>query len=83
MYIKMIEKKRSIISNFFMYNEIYVGIFMFFFKILQFNQETKTILSKQQIEEIVINNERAIKHLSGKTPKKIIVVPGKIVNIVI
>ena len=40
-------------------------------------------LSKQQIEEIVINNERAIKHLSGKTPKKIIVVPGKIVNIVI
>ena len=50
---------------------------------MRFKIEMALDLSKQQIEEIVINNERAIKHLSGKTPKKIIVVPGKIVNIVI
>ncbi len=40
-------------------------------------------LSKKQIEQIVINNEKSRKYLTGKTPKKIIVVPGKIVNIVI
>ena len=40
-------------------------------------------LSKQQIEEIVINDERTAKYLTGNKPKKTIVVPGKIVNIVI
>ena len=28
-------------------------------------------------------NEKTLKYLEGKTPKKIIVVPGKIVNIVV
>lgn len=35
------------------------------------------------IEETVLNNEQAQKWIEGKTPKKVIIVPRKIVNIVI
>jgi leucyl-tRNA synthetase len=39
-------------------------------------------LSKEQIEEIVLKDERTIKQLDGKTPNKVIIVPGKIINLV-
>ncbi len=39
-------------------------------------------LTKEQIEEIVMNDERTIKQLEGKTPNKVIIVPGKIINLV-
>ena len=39
-------------------------------------------LSKDEIEQIVMNDERTQKQLQGRTPKKVIIVPGKIVNIV-
>jgi leucyl-tRNA synthetase len=39
-------------------------------------------LSAAQIEEIVMKDERTIKQLDGKTPTKVIVVPGKIINLV-
>jgi leucyl-tRNA synthetase len=39
-------------------------------------------LTKGQIEEIVMNDERTIKQLDGKTPNKVIIVPGKIINLV-
>ena len=39
-------------------------------------------LTKKQIEEIVMKDERTIKQLEGKTPNKIIIVPGKIINLV-
>lgn len=39
-------------------------------------------LTKEQIEEIVMNDERTIKQLDGMTPKKVIIVPGKIINLV-
>ena len=39
-------------------------------------------LTKEQIEEIVMNDERTIKQLDGKTPNKVIIVPGKIINLV-
>ena len=39
-------------------------------------------LTKEQIEEIVMKDERTIKQLDGKTPNKVIIVPGKIVNLV-
>ena len=39
-------------------------------------------LTKEQIEEIVMKDERTIKQLDGKTPNKVIVVPGKIINLV-
>ena len=39
-------------------------------------------LSVKEIEEIVMSDERTIKQLDGRDPKKIIIVPGKIINIV-
>ncbi|TDL99937.1 MAG: leucine--tRNA ligase [Flavobacteriaceae bacterium] len=39
-------------------------------------------LSKEEIEEIVLQDERTLKQLGGNSPKKIIIVPGKIINIV-
>jgi len=39
-------------------------------------------MSKDDIEAAVMAHEKTITQLDGRTPKKIIVVPGKIVNIV-
>ncbi|MBQ0907433.1 leucine--tRNA ligase [Flavobacterium sp. F-328] len=39
-------------------------------------------LTAAQIEEIVMKDERTIKQLDGKTPNKVIIVPGKIINLV-
>ncbi len=39
-------------------------------------------LSKDEIESAVMTHEKTIHYLDGRTPKKVIVVPGKIVNIV-
>ncbi|MEO7978342.1 class I tRNA ligase family protein [Flavobacterium sp.] len=39
-------------------------------------------LTKEQIEEIVMKDERTQKQLEGKTPNKVIIVPGKIINLV-
>ncbi|MBG6111792.1 leucyl-tRNA synthetase [Flavobacterium sp. CG_9.10] len=39
-------------------------------------------LTKDQIEEIVMKDERTIKQLEGRTPNKVIIVPGKIINLV-
>ena len=40
-------------------------------------------LTPKQVEESVVSDPAAAKYLDGKTPKKVIVVPGKIVNVVI
>lgn len=40
-------------------------------------------LTPKQVEEAVVSDPAAAKYLDGKTPKKVIVVPGKIVNVVI
>jgi leucyl-tRNA synthetase len=39
-------------------------------------------LTVPQIQEIVMADERTIKQLDGKTPNKIIIVPGKVINLV-
>ncbi len=39
-------------------------------------------LTKDQIEEIVMADERTQNQLQGREPKKVIIVPGKIINIV-
>ena len=39
-------------------------------------------LSAAQIEEIIMKDERTMKQLDGKTPNKVIIVPGKIINLV-
>lgn len=38
-------------------------------------------LSVEEIEEIVMNDERTQAQLQGKIPKKVIIVPGKIINL--
>jgi leucyl-tRNA synthetase len=49
---------------------------------MRFTLELPLDLSKDEIEEAVMTNEKTKNQLEGRTPKKIIVVPGKIVNIV-
>jgi leucyl-tRNA synthetase len=48
----------------------------------RFTLELSLDLSKEEIEKAVLENEKTIAQLEGKTPKQIIIVPGKIVNIV-
>ena len=45
--------------------------------------ELPTDMSKEAIEKEVLANEQSKKYLEGKTPKKVIVIPQKIVNLVI
>jgi leucyl-tRNA synthetase len=40
-------------------------------------------MNKEEVEKTAMENPQTIKYLDGNTPKKVIVVPGKIVNIVI
>jgi leucyl-tRNA synthetase len=49
---------------------------------MRFTLELSLDLSKEEIEKAVLENEKTQAQLQGRTPKKIIVVPGKIVNIV-
>lgn len=49
----------------------------------RFSIEVSADMPAKEVEEIALSNENAAKWLEGKTPKKIIVVPKKIVNIVI
>ena len=50
---------------------------------MRFKVELSLSLSPAEVEKHVLAMEDAAKWLEGKTPKKVIVVPGKIVNIVI
>ncbi len=49
---------------------------------MRFTIELPLDLSKDEIQKIVLNDERTIKQLDGRTPNKIIIVPGKIINLV-
>ena len=49
---------------------------------MRFTLELPLDLSKEAIEKRVLENEKTIAQLDGRIPKKFIVVPGKIVNIV-
>ena len=49
---------------------------------MRFTLELPLDLSKEEIEAAVMANEKTIAQLEGRTPKKVIIVPGKIVNIV-
>lgn len=56
---------------------------------ISFNGKTRFTLdiplniSKDEVEKMVMSNEQTTRYLNGKLPKKIIVVPNKIVNIVV
>jgi leucyl-tRNA synthetase len=49
---------------------------------MRFTLDLSLDLSKDEIEKIVMADERTQKQMDGRTPKKVIIVPGKIVNIV-
>ena len=49
----------------------------------RFNIEVATGTPREEIEQIALNHELSARWIEGKTPKKIIVVPNKIVNIVL
>lgn len=49
---------------------------------MRFNLELAANLSVQEIEKLVMEAEQTHKYLEGKQPKKVIIVPKKIVNIV-
>ncbi|MDP2687559.1 MAG: class I tRNA ligase family protein [Aequorivita sp.] len=49
---------------------------------MRFTLELPLDLSKEEIESAVMAHEKTIQYLEGRTPKNVIIVPGKIVNIV-
>jgi leucyl-tRNA synthetase len=49
---------------------------------MRFMLELPLDMSKDAIEETVLADERTVKQLDGRSPKKIIIVPGKIINLV-
>ncbi|MCW9038796.1 leucine--tRNA ligase [Altibacter sp.] len=49
---------------------------------MRFTLELPLDLSKDAIEAAVMSHERTAHYLEGRSPKKVIIVPGKIVNIV-
>ena len=50
---------------------------------LKYKIELPINLSKQEIEKEILADEVFIKKLNGKKPKRVIVVPGKIINFVL
>ena len=49
---------------------------------LRFKLTLPADLSKEAIEQAVMNHEKTAQQLAGSAPKKVIIVPGKIINIV-
>jgi len=49
---------------------------------MRFTIELSLELKPKEIEEIIMNDDRTQQQLQGRTPKKVIVVTGKIINIV-
>jgi leucyl-tRNA synthetase len=49
---------------------------------MRFTLEMSLEFGKDEIEKTVMAHEKTQFYLEGRTPKKVIVVPGKIVNIV-
>ena len=50
---------------------------------VRFNLNFALDIEPSTIEKAVMDNEQTIKYLEGKTPKKVIVVKGRIINIVV
>jgi leucyl-tRNA synthetase len=50
---------------------------------VRFTLELPADMNKEEVEKAALTNEQTIRQLNGNSPKKVIVVPGKIVNIVI
>jgi leucyl-tRNA synthetase len=49
----------------------------------RFSLDVPAGISNEDLEKAVLEHEIALKWIEGKTPRKVIIVPGKIVNVVI
>ena len=49
---------------------------------MRFTIELSLTLKSQEIEKLILEDERTQQQLHGRVPKKVIIVPGKIINIV-
>ena len=49
---------------------------------MRFTLELALDLSREDVEKIVLADDRTIHHLGGREAKKVIFVPGKIINVV-
>lgn len=84
---KMGHEKSITFAEFPAYNELYTQDDSFAYPVsfngkMRFNLELPLSLTPEQIEKEVLANEQSKKYLEGKQPKKVIVVPKRIVNIV-
>jgi leucyl-tRNA synthetase len=50
---------------------------------MRFKQSFPTQISREEVEKEILNNPQSKKWLEGKTVRKIIFVPNKIINIVV
>lgn len=50
---------------------------------MRFKISLAATLTPKEVEEMVLSSDESSKYLEGKTPMKVIVIPGKIVNIVL
>lgn len=50
---------------------------------MRFKREISLTIDNKEIESIILNDPQTLKYTEGKAPKKIIIVKGKIINIVI
>ena len=50
---------------------------------MRFTLKLSLDMGVEEIKEAVMQEQRTLDQISGSSPKKIIVVPGKIINIVI
>lgn len=82
-------KKQSIVNaNFPQFNNEYLVENSFEYPVsfngkMRFKKELPLGITNSEIEKAVLADPNTQKHLDGKTPKKIVIVPGKIVNIVL
>ena len=50
---------------------------------MRFKKSLPLGISNEEIQALVMADEQTLKYTEGKTPKKVIIVPGKIINIVL
>lgn len=76
------------VANFPVFNESFLVEANFAYPVsingkMRFKAELPTAMSPKEVEEAILAMPEAIKWTEGNTPKKVIVVPSKIVNIVL
>ncbi len=50
---------------------------------MRFKESLPLSMTKNDVEEHIMKQEKTIEYLGGKSPKKVIILPGKIINIVV